>query len=99
MTVDRYRVNDALTNLATEAGAVLGDDTLNELTHHISDVLDANLGTREATSDQLPWVITDDEGEILARFATDEEARDALDTGDYDDFGTEIAYINEATND
>jgi hypothetical protein len=51
------------------------------------------------TAAARPWVITDDEGKILARFATDEEARDALDTGDYDHidthFGTQIAYVNE----
>lgn len=39
--VDRYRVNDALSALAAEVGVTLDDDTLNELTHQVADVLDA----------------------------------------------------------
>lgn len=40
MSVDRYRVNDALGALANEFGIELDDDTLNELTHHVADVLE-----------------------------------------------------------
>jgi len=39
--VDRYAVNDALCALAAQVGVILDDDTLNELTHHVADVLDA----------------------------------------------------------
>jgi hypothetical protein len=38
--VDRYRVNDVLSGLAAECGVTLDDDTLNELTHHVADVLE-----------------------------------------------------------
>jgi hypothetical protein len=38
--VDRYDVNDALTALASRFGVELDDDELNELTHHVADVLD-----------------------------------------------------------
>lgn len=38
--VDRYAVNDALTALATHTGVALDDATLNDLTHHVSDVLE-----------------------------------------------------------
>lgn len=38
--VNRYAVNDELTNLATWFGKVLDDDVLNELTHYVADVLD-----------------------------------------------------------
>ena len=41
MTVDRYRVNDVLTALAREFLITPDDDTLNELTHHVADVLEA----------------------------------------------------------
>lgn len=40
MDVDRYRVNDTLTALAAEHGVTLDDDVLNELTHHVSDVIE-----------------------------------------------------------
>ncbi len=42
-TIDRYRVNDVLTALANECGVDLDDDALNELTHHVADVLEAGL--------------------------------------------------------
>lgn len=45
MTIDVYRVNDALGALANEAGASLSDDTLNELTHHVHGVLVGTLPT------------------------------------------------------
>ncbi len=38
--VDRYQVNDALTALAAVFGVRLDDGTLNELTHHVADVLE-----------------------------------------------------------
>jgi hypothetical protein len=38
--VDRYRVNDVLSGLAAECGVTLDDDTLNDLTHHVADVLE-----------------------------------------------------------
>lgn len=40
-TVDRYQVNDTLSALAASLGIFLDDDTLNDLTHHVADVLDA----------------------------------------------------------
>lgn len=36
----KYRINDVLTALADEMGVEIDDDTLNELTHHVADVLD-----------------------------------------------------------
>jgi hypothetical protein len=39
-SVDRYSVNDALAALASGFGIGLDDDALNELTHHVADVLD-----------------------------------------------------------
>jgi hypothetical protein len=39
--MNMYRINDVLTSLANEAGVTLDDDTLNDLTHHVADVLDA----------------------------------------------------------
>jgi hypothetical protein len=41
MTIDRYRINDALTNLANEFESELDDNTLNELTHHVANVIEA----------------------------------------------------------
>lgn len=38
--VDRYMVNTALGALADGFGLRLDDDTLNELSHHVADVLD-----------------------------------------------------------
>jgi hypothetical protein len=38
--VDRYNVNDALAALASGFGVELDDEELNELTHHVADVLD-----------------------------------------------------------
>jgi hypothetical protein len=40
MPLDRYLVNDALSALASDHGVELDDDTLNELAHHVADVLD-----------------------------------------------------------
>lgn len=40
MTVNRYDVNDALTELASRFGVQFADDTMNDLTHLVSDVLD-----------------------------------------------------------
>lgn len=44
----RYAVNDALTALAQQFGAALPDEELNELTHHVADVL-AEYRNREET--------------------------------------------------
>ena len=44
---DRFAVNDALTNLSYDFGVELDDDTLNELTHHVADVLDAARAKKE----------------------------------------------------
>jgi hypothetical protein len=46
MPLDRYLVNDALSALASDHGVELEDDTLNELTHHVADVLDGAQTTR-----------------------------------------------------
>ena len=40
MTVDRYRINDVLGALSAEFSVTLDDDTLNELTHHVADVIE-----------------------------------------------------------
>lgn len=40
MTIDRYRVNDDLTALAASFGVTIPDDALNELSHHVADVLE-----------------------------------------------------------
>jgi hypothetical protein len=40
VSVDRYAVNDKLTELASYFGATLGDDVLNELTHKVADAID-----------------------------------------------------------
>lgn len=40
MDIDRYAVNDALTELCGRFNVELDDDTLNELTHHVADTLE-----------------------------------------------------------
>lgn len=39
--MDRYRVNDALAALAAEMGSEIDDEILNDLTHHVANVLEA----------------------------------------------------------
>lgn len=43
---DLYRINDVLTALAYELGEDVSDETLDDLTHYVADVL---LGRREVT--------------------------------------------------
>jgi hypothetical protein len=64
MTVDRYRVNDVLTALAYECGVTLDDDVLNDLTHTVADVLDANLAVVAATR-KVPIHLLK-EGDVIA---------------------------------
>lgn len=40
MKIDRTRVNDRLTSLMEEFGVIMDDDALNELTHHVADVME-----------------------------------------------------------
>lgn len=54
MPLDRYLVNDALSALASDHGVQLEDDTLNELTHHVADVLDAAKTTRPRPVGEWP---------------------------------------------
>lgn len=55
MTIELYRVNDLLSQLANEFDVELSDDVLNELTHHVAGVLgySALVAERKAAFDAL----------------------------------------------
>jgi hypothetical protein len=57
--MDRYKVNDALSALANDAGVELSDEQLNELTHHVADVLE---GKRDNEIGNPSWAITFGDG-------------------------------------
>jgi hypothetical protein len=61
MTLDVYRVNDALGALANEAGTTLPDDTLNELTHHVHGVLTGTLPTAQRWMTERVGMLFDEE--------------------------------------
>ena len=51
----RYRVNDALVQLAAQAGATVPDDVLDALTHHVADTLDRH---------RPGWAVTPDRSDV-----------------------------------
>jgi hypothetical protein len=85
MKVDRYRVNDALSGLAAECGVTLDDDTLNELTHHVADVLEQEDEADHAVmcpkhggvwGDDITCTLCTSDEEVRAETADNEERGD-----------------------
>ena len=70
MPVDRYAVNDALTALMTRFGVRLDDETLNELTHHVAEVLRPLAQRGGSMNLEMLLEATEEERQTIARVMT-----------------------------